>query len=204
MSSPSDAPVRAPGSHTRSGNAMRRTRTAILAAAEDCVARNGVRRTTMSEVSSSGGIAKATLYNHFRTKSDLLEGLLLARIDELADRAAAAVYLADALRVAAAELASASALRRVAADEPEAVAAIAQPGTGRVWDCARAGVARVLVAHGAKPDAGPVDLVLRWLVTQAVAPAGDDEVSTAAQFLATGVGAAGAAPVASGLGWPSS
>src|SRR3954451_12522033 len=77
---------------------MLRTRTAILAAAADCVARGGVRRTTMSEVSSSGGIAKATLYNHFRTKSDLLEGLLLARIDELGDRAAGARALAGAPR----------------------------------------------------------------------------------------------------------
>src|SRR4051794_6188343 len=100
---------------------MLRTRTAILAAAADCVARGGVRRTTMSEVSSSGGIAKATLYNHFRTKSDLLEGLLLARIDDLADRAATAGDLATSLRLAAAELAASPALRRVAADEPEVV-----------------------------------------------------------------------------------
>ena len=204
MSSPSDAPVRAPGSHTRSGNAMLRTRTAILAAAADCVARNGVRRTTMSEVSSSGGIAKATLYNHFRTKSDLLEGLLLARIDELGDRAAGAGDLAAALRLVAAELAASPALRHVAAEEPEVVAVIAQPGVGRVWDCARSSVAQVLAGTGGRTDAAAVDLVLRWLVTQAVAPADEAQAATAAQLLAGGLRAGGAAPVLSGLGWPGS
>src|SRR4051812_50180840 len=82
---------------------MLRTRAAILAAAESCVARVGARRTTMRAVSAAGGIAKATLYNHFRTKSDLLEGLALARVDELATRgmAAAGGGLAPAPQLAA-------------------------------------------------------------------------------------------------------
>jgi AcrR family transcriptional regulator len=189
VSSPSDAPVRAPGSHTRSGNSMLRTRAAILAAAEACVARVGVRRTTMSEVCAAGGIAKATLYNHFRAKNDLLEGLALARVDELAARAVAGVGggLAEALQLVAVELAASPALHRIRAEEPEVVAIVACPGTGRVWDAARAGVAGVLVAAGRPADDDAVDLVLRWLVGQAAAPADDALLAGGARLLSAAV-----------------
>ena len=204
MSSPSDAPVRAPGSHTRSGNAMLRTRAAILAAAEDCVARVGVRRTTMSEVSAAGGIAKATLYNHFRAKPDLLEGLLLARIDGLADRGAQTGGVAAALGLVADELAASPALRRAAADEPEVVAALVQPGEGRAWQAARAAVVRVLTSSGAGADAAAVDVVLRWLLAQAVAPATPAEVAGGARLLAAALTGTGAPSPGAGLGWPGS
>jgi len=200
VSSPSDAPVRAPGGHTRSGNAMLRTRAAILAAAEESVARVGVRRTTMSEVSTAGGIAKATLYNHFRAKSDLLEGLLLARIDDLAGRAAQSGGVAAALGLVAGELAASPALRRAAADEPEVVAALVQPGEARPWQAARAAVARVLASSGAGADAAAVDVVLRWLLAQAVAPGTPGEVAGGARLLATALGGTGAASPGAGRG----
>ncbi|MDX6225062.1 MAG: TetR/AcrR family transcriptional regulator, partial [Frankiales bacterium] len=78
MTSPSDAPVRATGTRTRSGNAMLRTRAAILDGAERCIERDGIRRTTMSDVSGEAKVAKATLYNHFRTKDDVMSALVLA------------------------------------------------------------------------------------------------------------------------------
>ena len=89
---PSDAPLRQRGTRTRSGNAMERTRTAILAAALRCLEADGVRKTTMGDVSVATGIAKATLYNHFRTKPDLLAALV---DDQVAMLAAACTALAS-------------------------------------------------------------------------------------------------------------
>jgi AcrR family transcriptional regulator len=188
--------VRVPGSHTRSGNSMLRTRAAILSAAEACIARVGVRRTTMSEVRSAGGIAKATLYNHFRAKNDLLEGLALARVEELAARAVAAAGLVEGLELAAAELSASPALRRIRADEPEVLAVVACPGAGRVWDAARTGVSSVLVAAGLSAQDEAVDLVLRWLASQAAAPADDALLAGGARLLAAVVmtASAGHAP----------
>ena len=198
MSSPSDAPVRAPGSHTRSGNAMSRTRAAILAAAVDCVARQGLRRTTMSEVSAAAGVAKATLYNHFRTKDDLLEGLVLARVADLeADcLAAAGDGLAPALECAAAALAGCAPLRRVVADDP---GPLVVPGPGRPWDAARSAVAAVLAAAGVPAHPAAVDLVLRWVVAQAAWPGSPEEVALGARVLGHGLTGRGAV---AGLGWP--
>ena len=100
----SDAPVRAAGLRTRSGNAMQRTRTAILDAALDCIATQGVRRTTMTDLATAGGVAKATLYNHFRTKDDVLAALVDAQV----------ASLAEACRVVAAEVGLAAALEQAA------------------------------------------------------------------------------------------
>ena len=62
---------------------MLRTRTAILSAAAACVQRDGVRKLTMGDVATMGGVAKATLYNHFRTKGDLLAALVEGRVTTL-------------------------------------------------------------------------------------------------------------------------
>jgi AcrR family transcriptional regulator len=201
VSSPSDAPVRAPGSHTRSGNAMLRTRTAILAAAADCVARGGVRRTTMSEVSSSGGIAKATLYNHFRTKDDLLEGLLLAWVADVESACveAAGDGLVAALQEAATRLGACAPLRRVVEDDPAVAGAFAVPRKGRPWEAARAAVAAVLAASGVAAHPAAVDLVLRWAAAQAVWPGSAEEVALGARALGHALAGRGAV---AGLGWP--
>ena len=203
MSSPSDAPVRPPGTHTRSGNAMARTRAAILDAAASRVEHSGVRKTTMSDVAAAARVAKATLYNHFRTKDDLLDALVLSRIEQLTLEEGS---LADALEQAAAALGADRALRRVVQDEPAVLAVLAVPGKGRLWDAARTAVTTVLSRTGAPTDSASIDVVLRWLVGHALWPGTLDEVALGARVLEEGLGRAPvpappAAPVR-GLGWP--
>ena len=186
---------------------MARTRTAILDAALDCLAAQGVRRTTMTDLASAGGVAKATLYNHFRTKDDVLTALVEAQVASLGAACqvlAAEVGLAAALEHAAEHLAGVPALRRVAEEEPALLAPLLTPGEGRGWESARTAVASVLSAEGA-PDR--VDLVLRWLVSQLHWPADAGSAAALAAVLGESVGPAagraeaGAEPA--GLGWPS-
>ena len=209
----SDAPQRAPGLRTRSGNAMLRTRAALLEAAATCLERQGVRKTTMSDVAATGGVAKATLYNHFRTKDDVLVALVDAQVAALAEacRATAADEgLAAALELAAAELRAWPPLRRVAAQEPALLVPLAVPTQGRGWQAVRAAVAQVLTAGGAPAGPAQVELVLRWLLSQLLWPVEDG--SSGAGALAAGLHA-GASSVpsqgtpteraqAAGLGWP--
>jgi AcrR family transcriptional regulator len=73
------------------------THAAILDAAEDVFARDGVQSARMEDVASTAGVAVGTLYNYFADRNALLEALLdarraalLSRIDAvLADRAPA-------------------------------------------------------------------------------------------------------------------
>lgn len=169
---------------------MLRTRAAILSAAARCVERDGVRKTTMGDLAHTGGVAKATLYNHFRTKDDVLAALVDDRVAALAAECVAIAAgdldphpvpglqtpdrgrgLAAALVHAAAGLASCRPLRRVAADEPALLLPLTVPGEGRGWLQARAAVGDVLVAAGLAAAPEAVDALLRWLVGQVLWPA---------------------------------
>jgi AcrR family transcriptional regulator len=191
------------GTRVRAGNAMHRSRTAILDAAAHCVERYGVRKTTMGDIALKAGVAKATLYNHFRTKDEVLAALVVARVVEVgaaclevaAGRPLPApaglgapgvgTGLAAALQVAAAALASSGALRRVVADEPALAVALAAPGPG--WDAVRACVGEVLGAAGVRKDGPAVELVVRWLASQVLLPASAADVTVAVHVLEAGL-----------------
>ena len=186
----SDLPRRTTGTRVRSGNAMSRTRVAVLDAAAHCVERYGVRRTTMGDIALKAAVAKGTLYNHFRTKDDVLAALVASRVDAVraacleAARAAGADGLVAALRTAAAELASSGPLRRVVADDPGLAARVAAPGSGRGGAAARDAVREVLAATGADDGDAAVELVLRWLVSQVFWPAQGPGAAEAVERLA--------------------
>lgn len=197
---------------------MLRTRGAILSAAEDCLARQGVRATTMGDVAAAARVAKATLYNHFRAKDDVLAALVQTRAASLAaecERLAGERGLAAALEHAAAALAASGALRRVAADEAPLLLPLAVPGQGRGWEQVRKEVATVLAA--AAVPAGPVqvELVLRWLLSHLLWPPAAEAAAGAAALaraVTGGTESASAVPAQGtpagqahpgGLGWPS-
>src|SRR5262249_14979758 len=114
-------PRRAAGSRSRAGNAMARTRAGLLEGALRAVARQGTRRTTMNDIAAAAGVAKATLYNHFRTKDDVWAALLEAELAQLAADCAE-LPLRDALVLAATRISQHPGLRRVAQTEPAVLA----------------------------------------------------------------------------------
>ena len=179
---PSAAPIREAGVHSRAGNAMQRTRAALLDGAVRAVEKHGARRTTMADIAMLAGVAKGTLYNHFRTKEAVYSAAADAAIRSLADecRVVAADDLAEALALAADRIAGHPALRRIAADEPPVLAGLVAIGDVGIWAGARAVIADVLAASGAGGDAVHVDLVLRWLVSFVAAPGRDVDAQAAA------------------------
>jgi AcrR family transcriptional regulator len=162
----SAAPVREGGTRTRAGNAMNRTRAALLDGARRAVEVSGT-KITMAQVAAAAGVAKATLYNHFRTREAVLDALLLDEVRVLADRAAGRP-LADALAETAAALSDNPVLRTLVRIEPGTVAAL-----GRIdhdaggWQHARAAVDSALTADGR----GGAEFVLRWLASFLLTPA---------------------------------
>lgn len=63
--------------------AMDRARSEILAAAADLVAEAGLRGVTMAALARRARVAKATVYNHFRDRDDVVRALLMAERDAL-------------------------------------------------------------------------------------------------------------------------
>jgi AcrR family transcriptional regulator len=106
------------------------TRDKVVDAALRCLAREGLRRTTVDDVAVEAGVSRATLYRAFPGgRETILMAVVDAEADRLFDAVAAAVApaaeLGDALVAglgcAAAWLTSHAALERVMFDEPAVV-----------------------------------------------------------------------------------
>jgi AcrR family transcriptional regulator len=178
----SAAPVREKGTHTRAGNAMSRTRAALLAGAGRAVEVSGT-KITMAQVAAAGGVAKATLYNHFRTREAVLDALVINQVDALID-AQAGKPLAEALADAATAIATSPVRRGLARVEPAVLAAV-----GRVdlvtagWRRAREAVDAALAAAGREGT----DTVLRWLASFLITEADLDAIHSDLSVLLTGL-----------------
>ncbi len=155
----SAAPVRAAGTRSRAGNAMNRTRSALLDGARQAVATSAT-KITMAQVATAAGVAKATLYNHFRTREAVLAALLADEVGRLIENGADRP-LADALADTAAKLSDNPMLRTISRLEPARLAA------------ARAGrhVRRGL-ASSARRDPRPARYGRPWRLVHGLALAG--------------------------------
>ena len=172
---------------------MGRTRSALLEGALLAVEKNGVRRATMNDVAALGGVAKATLYNHFRTKDDVLRAAAQAAVTDLARECvhvATDSGLTAALTRAATAVSESGPLRRIVDDE-SALAAVLRLGEGPVWDAARSGVAELLRVTGTTESAATVDVVLRWLLSHVASPATAQECEASARVLVQGLAGSG-------------
>lgn len=74
----------------KSGRSQRRgqageSRERVLSAALELFTKRGYRSTSMREVAEAVGLTKATLYHHFRSKSDIIQALLFPVVDQLDD-----------------------------------------------------------------------------------------------------------------------
>src|SRR5215475_4066644 len=118
----SAAPVRVAGTRSRAGNAMNRTRAALLVGARRAVEASGT-KITMAQVAAAAGVAKATLYNHFRTREAVLSALLADEVTRLVE-AASGRPLAEALEGTATSLSEHPLLRVLARLEPATLAAL--------------------------------------------------------------------------------
>jgi AcrR family transcriptional regulator len=192
----SAAPIHERGLHSRAGNAMARTRAAVLDGAARAVEKHGARKATMADIASLAGIAKGTLYNHFRAKEAVYAAALEAGIRGLAAECVAAARddLTDALTLAADRIGTNPAIRRVAADEPAVLASLVTPTDLPLWGLARNSVRDILVAAGVATSAPSIDLVVRWLSSFIVSPA----TSAADQ---AGVIAGALSPAGEGPAW---
>jgi AcrR family transcriptional regulator len=174
-------PVHVPGAHTRSGNAMNRTRAGLLDGAARAFAERGLRRSTMQSIASAAGVAKATLYNHFRTKDEVARALLAAELDRLG-ALAAALPTEAALAALADEVSGHPVLRRLAEVEPAVLVGLLTAATEQWADLVR----RLAAALQGEPDVA--ETVAHWLVGLVLQPGAAGARRAGAAHLAGVVG----------------
>ncbi|WP_375478213.1 TetR/AcrR family transcriptional regulator [uncultured Jatrophihabitans sp.] len=178
----SAAPVRTKGSHSRAGNAMSRTRSALLAGAAAAVEVSGT-KIAMAQVAASAGVAKATLYNHFRTRDAVLDELVVAQVRAIVEDQAGKP-LPTALADAAAAISGHPVRRGLARIEPATLAHLAVvDANAQGWQLARASLVGVLTAAGR----GGADTVLRWLASYLITPSGPSAIAADVAVLLAGL-----------------
>src|ERR1700747_2026823 len=69
----------------------------ILAAAERCIDRHGVRKTTMDDIASEVGLSRPSVYRYFADRDDLLVELITRHGQALRDRAHKTISLQSSL-----------------------------------------------------------------------------------------------------------
>jgi AcrR family transcriptional regulator len=142
---------------------MGRTRLGLLAGAARAFAEHGLRRSTMQSIAVAAGVAKATLYNHFRTKDEVVAALLAAELDRLI-ALAAALPLDQALAALSDELGAHPVLRRLAGTEPEVLTALLGAEAERWAEL----IGRL--AGALHLDADGAELAGRWLLGVVLQP----------------------------------
>lgn len=162
----SAVPVRSTGTRSRAGNAMDRTRAALLDGARAAVLQSGS-KITMAQVAACAGVAKATLYNHFRTRTDVLAALIVDEVERVVAQGDGRP-LAEAIQIAAVQVSASPLLKALARHDPAALASLAcvNPATPG-WSTARDAIASVLSEHGRRGT----DTVLRLLASYIASPA---------------------------------
>lgn len=178
------------GTRTRAGNNMSRSRAGILAGAGQCILQFGTRKSTMGDIARVGGVAKATVYNHFRDKRELYAALVEAEVDALIERFAAAYAASDedplvaGLSAAAIGVTDHSVLRYVADNEPVVLGTMTRLGAGAGWLRARSYAAGLL---GAAQPSNAGDLAVRWVISHAAWPASHEHITSSAVAVAFAV-----------------
>jgi AcrR family transcriptional regulator len=178
----SAAPVRAKGTHSRAGNAMNRTRGALLAGAARAVATSGT-KITMAQVAAAAGVAKATLYNHFRTREAVLAALLVHQVDALIEEQAGKP-LGVALVDAASAISGHPVRAGLAELDPGVLAAVGRIDEGAEgWHRARTATEAALRAE----SRGGADTVLRWLASYLLSPGEPEAIARDVALLLAGL-----------------
>ena len=170
---------------------MGRAHEAALRGALAAIAKYGSRKATMGDIAMLAGIAKATLYNHFRTRDDVYLAVTTSEVGSIAT--AARAKLPDGLDAAIAEAARLigehAAVRKIAVDDPAVLAVLAAPGDGPAWTAARAQIAGALSDRGYVDSPVAVDLVLRYLASQLLTPSTAEGRAGAATLLTSAIAA---------------
>jgi AcrR family transcriptional regulator len=162
---------------------MNRTRAGLLSGAARAFAEHGLRRSTMQSIAAAAGVAKATLYNHFRAREDVLAALLLDEIDRLVT-AVWQLELAPALTSAAVAVSEHPLLEALGGQDTTTLAVLARvdvrtPG----WAKVASAVEQLLRRSG---RAG-TPTVLRWLSSYVIAPADEADIAADVEVLVAGL-----------------
>ncbi len=154
-----------------------RSRTAILSGAKKVIAQVGSYESNMLDIAEQAQVSRATVYNHFSDKEEMILTLVESEILRLATLAGSAENPAAALFLLSREISIDPALRRMVETDPLDIAKFVTISDHPLWQLAIEKTKEVF-----SPD--NYSLVLHWLVGQIASPLSEDESAQQSNQLA--------------------
>ena len=158
-----------------------RTREAILQGAKLEIAEVGSYESNMVDISTKAQVSRATVYNHFADKEEMILALIESEILRLVALAESAQTPRDALFKLSRDISKDLALAKMRISDPTDIAKFVTRTEHPLW---------VLAYESAMKIFGPTNgsLVIHWLISQIGSPLSESESSSQADKLARSFG----------------
>ena len=157
-----------------------RSRTAILAGAKLVIAKVGSYESNMLEIAEHAQVARATVYNHFSDKEEMMLTLVESEILRLSSLAEKAHSKSDALYILSREIATDPALHRMVQTDPLDIAKFVTRNDHPLWNLATSSLTKIFGSTAS-------DLVLHWLIGQIASPLTQEQSKSQAELLALAI-----------------
>jgi AcrR family transcriptional regulator len=176
MTPPNGLPVKyAPQMATQ-----QRSRVAILAGAKEVIASVGSYESLMNEIAERAEVSRATIYNHFSDREELMLALLTSEVERLITVARTASTKAEALLQLSRAISDDLALAKMVETDHDDIVAITTITGHPLWIEIHRAAAEIF-----GEDENTVGLILRWLIAQVTSPLTLAQSQVQAQRLAS-------------------
>ena len=165
--------------YARQRDSSNKSRVAILAGAKLVIAKVGNYQSNIADIAVSAQVAKATIYNQFADKAEMMESLVESEVIRLTELALAASSRQEGLALLSNAISQDLALRKLVESDPSDIAKLVTITNHPTWVLVHQGIAKVFGA-----DSAACGVILRWLIGQIASPITEEESVAQARRLA--------------------
>ena len=156
--------------YARQRDTSNKSRVAILAGAKLVIAKVGNYQSNIADIAVSAQVAKATIYNQFADKAEMMESLVESEVIRLTELALGASSRQEALALLSNAISQDLALRKLVESDPLDIAKLVTITNHPTWVLVHQGIAKVFGA-----DSAACGVILRWLIGQIASPITQEE-----------------------------
>jgi len=156
--------------YARQSATSNKSRAAILSGAKLIIAEVGNYQSNIADIALRSEVSKATIYNQFADKAEMMECLVESEVIRLTDLALAASSRQEALYALSTAISQDEALRKLTQSDPSDIAKLVTISNHPTWVLAHQGIAKIFGA-----DSASCGVILRWLIGQIASPITQEE-----------------------------
>jgi AcrR family transcriptional regulator len=156
--------------YARQSATSNKSRAAIFHGAKLVIADVGNYQSNIADIALAAQVSKATIYNQFADKAEMMECLVESEVIRLTDIALAASSRQEALFVLSTAISQDEVLRKLTQTDPTDIAKLVTISSHPTWVLAHQGIAKIFGTNSAA-----CGVILRWLIGQIASPITQEE-----------------------------